>query len=100
MRDKIWNTLQPLRAALDKVRSGTPATAFRFAVPGRAFADEPRWEISLQDGDRDADTHVEIVTYASADEIADWERHPDAEIRGTGLSWRNAAPAKKKRRAA
>ncbi|MFY9780834.1 MAG: hypothetical protein WAJ85_10025 [Candidatus Baltobacteraceae bacterium] len=99
-RDKIWDKLQPLRQALDKVRSAAPPGAGRFELPGRKFTDEPRWEVVLQDGDRDEGTFVEIVTYASAAEIADWQRRPDAEIRGTGMTWRQAVPAKKRRRAA
>lgn len=100
IRAKIWNTLEPLRAALDKVRNGTQAGGFRFAVPGRTFAEEPRWEVIFRDGDLEAETYVEVVTYATQAEIAEWQRRPDAEIRGTGMTWRNTGPAKKKRRAA
>ncbi|MGP6159608.1 MAG: hypothetical protein ACLPYS_19210 [Vulcanimicrobiaceae bacterium] len=100
IREKLWNKLQPLRAALDKVRSGPTPLDGLFQVPGETFSEEPRWEVIFRDGDRDAGTGVELATFATAAEIEDWYRHPDREIRGTGMSWRNTGSAKKKKRAA
>jgi hypothetical protein len=99
IRDKIWNKLQPLRQVLSKVRNWPPG-AGRFELPGRTFGEEPRWEVIFRDGDPDEGTFVEIVTFATEAEITDWQRRPDAEIRGTALTWRHAVPAKKKMRAA
>jgi hypothetical protein len=100
IHEKIWDKLQPLREVLGKARNPAPPSAGRSELPRRTFAEEPRWEVILQDGDRDEGTFVEIVTYATEGEMLAWQREPDREIRGTGLAWRHAAPAKKRRRAA
>lgn len=96
LRDSFWDKLRPLRQALSKVR--TRADDLR--LPAARAWPSSCWKVTLRDGDREAGTHVEIVTYATDAEVAQWQRNPDAEIRGTGLTWRHAVPAKKLRRAA
>jgi hypothetical protein len=101
MRRKLCERLRPLGQLLVKVRRGRPSSnAARPPVPSKALSEHPCVEVTLRSGDRRAGTFVEIVTYASEAEIARWERDPDGDVRGTGLTWRSAVPAKKKRRAA
>jgi hypothetical protein len=101
MRRKLWERLRPLRDLVTKIRRGRPSpNAARPAVPSKVLPQEPCVEVTLRSGDRRAGTFVEIVTYASEAEITRWKRDLDGDVRGTGLTWRNAVPPKKKRRAA